>query len=106
MPYVKYNVDGAVVAVSEVPLPDFAEVSADDEGMVNFIASCYSRDAIGQTDLGFIRVVEDVVELLMDKNIILFTELPPAAQKKMLERQRLRNALQGSLDLINDDANV
>jgi hypothetical protein len=48
-------------------------------------------------------VLEDVVELLVSRGVILFTDLPDSAQQKMIYRQRLRSALPGSLDLLGDD---
>ena len=49
------------------------------------------------------RVLEDVVQLLIDKGVILFTDLPESAQEKMLYRQRLRSKMGGNLNLIGDD---
>jgi BMFP domain-containing protein YqiC len=52
------------------------------------------------SDLAFVRVLEDVIELLMDKGVITFMELPEAAQQKVIERQSLRRWLNG-LDLVS-----
>ena len=49
------------------------------------------------------RVIEDVVDLLVEKGFILFTELPESAQKKVLTRQQLRSRIGSSLDLLGDD---
>ena len=51
----------------------------------------------------FVRVLEDVVQLLVDKGVILFTDLPESAQEKMLYRQRLRSSIKNNLNLIGDD---
>ena len=51
----------------------------------------------------FVRVLEDVVQLLVDKGIILFTDLPESAQDKMLYRQKLRSSMKDKLNLIGDD---
>jgi hypothetical protein len=48
-------------------------------------------------------VIEDLLELLVQKGIILFTELPDSAQRKVLARQQLRSQLLESLDLLSDD---
>ena len=48
-------------------------------------------------------MLEDVVELLIDKGVILFTDLPDSAQEKMMRRQKLRSEMAGKLDLIGDD---
>jgi hypothetical protein len=61
------------------------------------------RESIDQTDQDFVRVLEDVVQLLIDKGVILFTDLPDSAQEKIMRRQRLRSELGGRLDLIGED---
>jgi hypothetical protein len=62
-----------------------------------------SDSALGATDLEFVRVLEDVVQLLIDKGVILFTDLPDSAQQKIMLRQQLRSKFSGKLDLIGDD---
>jgi len=52
---------------------------------------------LNQTDMDLIRVLEDVVDLLTEKHIILFTELPAAAQNKLLQRKSIRQNLQNSI---------
>jgi hypothetical protein len=44
-----------------------------------------------------------VVELLIAKGVILFTELPADAQQKILRRQRLRAQVGDLQNLIGDD---
>jgi len=62
------------------------------------------RDMMDQSDLAFIRVIEDIVDLLVDKGVLLFTELPAAAQQKLLLRQTLREeAHNGSLVVDDED---
>ena len=47
-------------------------------------------------------MLEDLVDLLIDKKLILFTELPPAAQEKLRGRKQIRQKLD-SADLMVDD---
>ena len=47
-------------------------------------------------------MLEDLIDLLIDKKLILFTELPAAAQEKLSGRKRIRQQL-GSGDLMVDD---
>ncbi|MBY4675566.1 hypothetical protein [Marinobacterium arenosum] len=49
------------------------------------------------SDSGFIRVLEDVIDILIDRDIIQFTDLPDAAQQKLLDRRELRQRLVSSL---------
>ena len=59
--------------------------------------------SLSATDKDFIRVLEDVVELLIGKGVILFTELPTQAQEKILLRRRLRSETTGLSNLIGED---
>lgn len=105
MPFVKRNEQGGIAAVSQMQEPGFDEELAAD----NLELSAY-LDGLGQgasslsaTDQDFVRVLEDVVQLLVDKGVILFTDLPESAQEKMLYRQRLRSKMGNNLNLIGDD---
>lgn len=56
-----------------------------------------------QSDLDMIRVLDDLVQVLMDKGLLRITDLPPAAQSKLLSRTQARVALGGLNRLIDDD---
>ncbi len=59
-------------------------------------------DRLSSSDQTLIRVIEDLVETLIGKNLIHFTDLPEAAQAKLLERRTLRRSMNG-LRLLQDD---
>jgi hypothetical protein len=102
--YVRRDGDGNIVAVSEVADAAHAEgVDFEDPSLQSFLESIGGSSALGATDQDFIRVLEDVVELLIAKSVILFTELPESAQEKILQRQRLRSKLSEALDLLDND---
>ena len=105
MPYVIRDNDRRIVAVSETAIDGFEEeVQADDQQLSGFLNAVEGNShSLAGTDLSFIRVLEDVIELLISKNIITFTDLPTAAREKMLERQHLRDSLQNRLDLLDDE---
>ncbi len=91
-----------MVAVSMEPSPDFEEeVTANAPELCTFAAM--PAASLDETDQDFVRVLEDVVQLLIDKGIILFTDLPASAQEKIMRRQQLRSELGERLDLIGDD---
>jgi predicted RNA-binding protein len=58
-----------------------------------------------QTDQTMARVMEDVVNLLVEQGVIRFTDLPDAAQHKLLNRRELRGRRQG-IDLLDDGDNL
>lgn len=61
------------------------------------------REEIEQSDREMIRVYEDLVDLLIGKNLVLLTDLPTPAQEKLLRRKRLRTMLSPLADIIDTD---
>ena len=55
-------------------------------------------DDWAQSDLGLVRVIEDLIEVLIDKKLIMFTDFPPGAQRRLLDRRGLRK----EFDLVED----
>jgi len=95
MPFVKRDETGKICAVyASAEQPDLDEVKADDAGLLLFIAEgdadlTVKKDMI-ESDLGLARVLEDLIDLLIEKGTFRFTDLPEAAQQKLLARRGLR----------------
>jgi hypothetical protein len=98
---------GAIVAIrNSAERQGLEPASLLDEEVLAFLRSSGEVDALAQllalSDNAIVRVLEDLVDLLIDKKLILFTELPPAAQEKLSGRKQIRQKL-GSADLMVDD---
>jgi len=103
MPYVKRDTAGRIVAASvEVDDAHPEAVAADDAALAVFVRGMSSGAEFVESDLDFVRVFEDVLELLLARGVIRFTDLPGAAQAKMIRRRSMR-AAPGSLDLLDGD---
>lgn len=61
------------------------------------------KQQLSSSDLEFVRVLEDLIEVLISNGTIRLTDLPPQALAKLNERKRTRKQLKKSLDLIGDD---
>ena len=105
MPFIKRNVQGNIIALSQVGSDDCREkIEQDDPELLRFLASFnQTKESLDQTDLDFVRVVEDLVEVLVSKNYLMFTDLPEKAQEKMRKRKTLRGKLNSHLDLLGED---
>jgi len=105
MPYIKRGSDGVIVALSQDPETGFDEqVDADNPELAVFIEQWgKTNEELARSDLAFVRVVEDIVDLLISKNIICFTDLPEAARDKMLARRQLRKDLDPRLESLLGD---
>ncbi|MEW5728558.1 MAG: hypothetical protein AB1918_12090 [Pseudomonadota bacterium] len=110
MPYVIRDEDGRVAALSEVPLEEDAEhLEPDDPEILAFFTRVTDADMTIEgdrfvaSDLQFIRVIEDVIEVLIRKRVIALTDLPAPAQDKLMERRALRGWLAGVAGIVDDD---
>ena len=59
--------------------------------------------ALSDTDADLARVLEDLIDVLITRGVIQFTDLPEAAQGKLLERRQPRATLTHRLELLPDD---
>jgi hypothetical protein len=106
MPFVQRDSDQQICAVSQVLQPGFDEqLEQTDPELRRFLATVAPDNALARTDLEFVRVLEDLLEVLIQKNVLLFTELPEPAQAKILERQSLRGG-DDALDLLDSEPRV
>lgn len=62
-----------------------------------------ARESLSDLDISFIRVLEDLIEVLLANGVIRLTDLPPEALEKLNQRKRVRQRMRDSLDLIDDD---
>lgn len=60
---------------------------------------------LSESDADMARIVEDLIDVLMNRGLIQFTDLPEAAQSKLLARRQSRAELTNRLTLLgeNDD---
>lgn len=98
MPYVIRDGDGQIVAVHAIQSEQAQEwLAADDPGLREFLAatgdSASLQSVLIASDLELVRVLEDLIAVLIDKRIIMLTDLPEAAQRKLARRYELRSQL-------------
>jgi hypothetical protein len=60
-------------------------------------------EALSQSDTGLARVLEDVIDVLINRGVIQFTDLPDQAQQKLLERRQTRASLANRLQLLPEE---
>jgi hypothetical protein len=62
-------------------------------------------DGFARLDADFVRVIEDVIDTLIARNVINITDLPDQAQAKLFARKSFRErAGRNALKLFDDDA--
>ncbi len=98
MPYVTRDGDGHIIAVHANQSKQAPErLRADDPELREFIAitgeSAHLESALIASDLELVRILEDVISVLIHKRIIMLTDLPQEAQRKLARRYELRSRL-------------
>lgn len=112
MLYVLRDDDNQVHAVSDKPFSDeWQPVDISDASLQKFLRNNPEINVgiMESSDADFIRVLEDIIDLLIDKQVIQFTEFPDIVQTKLLNRRRYRENLRSNSDatrLLEDDDNI
>jgi len=52
-----------------------------------------TKQSLVGTDVEMVRVIEDLIDLLIEKQVFVFTELPNAVQEKLNARKQLRKEM-------------
>jgi hypothetical protein len=112
MPYIKRNEDGDIMAVyqeqhgevNEFLPPNHPEISKflhDNEIPLEAI-----RWQLTEADISLIRAIEDLIDILIDKNVINITDLPTNVVNKIQLRKRMREQLHWFDDVIIETKEV
>lgn len=109
MPYVQRDSSGHIVGVFSEHRGDAQEWQEADSAEVRSFVSALkdgglpaALDRLEGSDHALIRVVEDLVDTLICHKLIRFTDLPEAAQSKLIERRTLRRSV-NALNLFRVD---
>ena len=78
----------------QLDIPAVAEVDSETEA------------TLIRSDLDLVRVMEDLANVLIEKNVICFTDLPYVAQQKIIRRRDIRESIQQDPSLIDDDQSL
>jgi hypothetical protein len=114
MPYVQRDASGQISALfqkleagAEEFLPsDHPDIQFFLGGIVPQNGKNAATAILSESDLDLIRVIEDIVDTLIDKNVIMFTDLPAQAREKILHRKTTRKKISTPLDIIEDEDKI
>lgn len=98
MPFVKRDASGRIAAVFGELIEDGLEpMDSDSPELQAFLGKGGSdaeeamRRSFSEADAGFIRVLEDLIDILIQRGHIQFADFPGPAQRKLNERRGLRS---------------
>lgn len=111
MAYVKRDDQGNIIEAFDAAQNGAEEyLSIESTELIAFLkqsddpkAACA---ALSVSDLSLVRVLEDLIHTLIDKEVILFTDLPPAAREKLANREKIRGQLNDLDNLMGDDQGI
>ncbi len=100
MLYATRNTEGRIIGISDAP-SSTAEAIDNNHPDVRAFFSAHNKDFspdsyLDESDIAIARILDDLVDLLVKKNLIMFTELPSEAQKKLLSRRVVRSLIQNN----------
>ena len=106
MLYAEKDDNGTIVAIRTRPTKPNQEPLAEST-LVKFLTDHDDtgsyESVLSLLDSSVIRVLDDLIDLLVKKDLIMVTELPEEAQKKIGERKRIRLKMQEAVQLTVDD---
>lgn len=111
MPYVTRDKDGNITAILQSADAETSEeLAADDPEIIQFLAGGGTGERLKWelfvSDLLMGRLIEDVIDVLIEKNVMTITDLPSAAQRKLMRRRNLREKMQAADGLLTDEGGV
>ena len=105
--YVQRDAQGSLVRVEAAPYAEATEtLAADHHDIQDWFSDELVENSLKQlkqSDLEMIRVLDDLIQVLTEKGVIRVTDLPPAAQAKLMDRNQARVVLGGLSQLINEE---
>jgi len=94
MPHILRDARGRIASVHRDPQPGSEAVPADHPELAELLGEAATEAAFAGLDAGLIRVLEDLVDVLIARNVICITDLPPEAQHKLFDRKHFRDRFQ------------
>ena len=95
MLYAIRNNEGRIVSLSETYQEGAEPVDIKNKEVLQFLSindeEFTPEEFLEKSDTGVARIFEDLVDVLIGKNLIMFTDLPEMAQQKLLSRRLARN---------------
>lgn len=92
MPYVRRDSEGRIISLHREAESDAPEFLPDEHPEVRAFVGVgiAAADDFSRLDAEFVRVIEDLIDTLIARNVIAITDLPEQAQAKLFARKSYR----------------
>ncbi|MGB2130461.1 MAG: hypothetical protein ACPHXW_03485 [Marinobacterium sp.] len=85
---------GNITALTDRAVSGATPISASHPDVLAFLSLDHTvlnaSDFLDDSDLSTVRILEDLIDTLVNRQVIRFTDLPAAAQRKLLSRKVAR----------------
>ena len=103
MVYVQRDEYGRLLRVERQPFSDMCgTLAVEDEELQRWLNVRLDVDTklalLRHSDLQLVRVLEDVINVLVERDVIRYTDLPVAAREKLDQRALVRAEIEGMGD--------
>jgi hypothetical protein len=106
MPYIRRGPDGSIESLHRHDTGGLEFLPEGHSDLMVFLghgSNSTNSSEFGRLDADFVRVIEDVIDTLIVKNVINITDLPGEAQAKLFARKSFRERVsRNSLRLFSD----
>ncbi len=110
MIYIKCDAQNQIEDITFSETEGYLESSVFDPQVKAFLQNSQNeeliKEVLNKLDLDMVRVIEDMVDLMIEKRLILFTDLPQPVQNKLLFKRSLRESLNPEISLIDDEESL
>lgn len=111
MPYIHRNKKGEIISLHDSPKVKSDQwLEVTDSEVFDFLkqseSSNHAVESLINSDHEMVRVIEDLIDLLMKKDIFNYTDLPEAVQIKLNDRKKLRKDANSLSGLIDEDDTI
>jgi len=111
MPCVKRNAAGDIIALTQCQIPGSDEqLPPNHPEVLAFLQGSDNendvKNYLNVTDLELARVVEDLIDILIAKNLLMLTDLPDAAREKLLNRRKIRDSMKDVTGLMVEQEDI
>jgi ubiquinone biosynthesis protein COQ9 len=108
--YVQRNTGGELIRVEASPYPEATQTLPSSHHEVQEWFADRTLEAnltqLKQSDLEMIRVLDDLIQLLLEKRVIGINDLPSTVQAKLQARSLARKNLPGLSLLVEEDSGL
>lgn len=98
MVYVMRDANNHITAIlNKDPEKKLEKLPSNNKEVITFLAQCEleTQSTFLKADLELIRVIEDLIQILIAKNVISITDFPISAIEKLVARNKIREQYKG-----------